>query len=254
LVAAVRPRCETQKGYSPRWRPTSPPPFRNDGGDGGHLPWLARRNMSTLTRRRSGRAAHALSSRRGARRSAGSRGARVAPSSSAGARYLPRRDRLHRVPHCDSDLACDDACLFLFFCESVHSPQLAVPVGQKQVIKLTCLPNIAVTKFVLRCRRHPQGVPCPTTTTTSTTVTTTMPCPTTTTLGAPSCQGSGGSCFRVCLGGQTCSADGSGQCVCSGPLQCGVNGVCGGSCPPGQGCLPAAVPGGCNPTGTCDCR
>jgi len=100
----------------------------------------------------------------------------------------------------------------------------------------------------------PSGCPCPTTTTTSTTVTTTMPCPTTTTLGAPSCQGSGGSCFRVCLGGQTCSADGSGQCVCSGPLQCGVNGVCGGSCPPGQGCLPAAVPGGCNPTGTCDCR
>src|SRR5439155_19488655 len=92
LVAAVRPRCETEKGYSPRWRPTSPPPFRNDGGDGGHLPWLARRNMSTLTRRRSGRAAHALSSRRGARRSAGSRGARVAPSSSAGVRYLPRRD------------------------------------------------------------------------------------------------------------------------------------------------------------------
>src|SRR5207244_3324963 len=28
--AAVRPRCETQKGYSPRWRPTSPPAFRNE--------------------------------------------------------------------------------------------------------------------------------------------------------------------------------------------------------------------------------
>src|SRR5437879_5190386 len=34
LVAAVRPRCETQKGYSPRWRPTSPPGLRNGGGRG----------------------------------------------------------------------------------------------------------------------------------------------------------------------------------------------------------------------------
>ena len=42
--------------------------------------------------------------------------------------------------------------------------------------------------------------------------------------------------------------------MCSGPLECGVNGVCGGSCPPGQSCKASPVPLGCTATGTCECR
>ncbi len=91
-----------------------------------------------------------------------------------------------------------------------------------------------------------------TTTTSSTAVSTTMPCPTTTTLGAPPCQMvSGQGCLGVCLGGQTCADDGGGQCICSGPLQCGVNGVCGGSCPAAQTCQPFP---GCTSAGPCECR
>src|SRR5882724_8247399 len=134
-------------------------------------------------------------------------------------------------PGCDWDLACDDTCTFAFFCLElceVNPPpgsptpggQLAVPVGHKKVIKRGQLPSIHVTKFILRCLRHPKNVPCPTTTTTETTTTTSTNNSTVPPLACTSnaeCQAAGNPCVYLSLRlypghGSTCSPEVADRC------------------------------------------
>ncbi len=90
----------------------------------------------------------------------------------------------------------------------------------------------------------------PTSTSTSTSITMPM-CPTTTTLGIPNCQTN---FCGPCLSGQACTADGNGQCGCTGPVLCGgTYSICGGECPTGQMCAQIPVPAGCPSIG-CDCQ
>ena len=152
-------------------------------------------------------------------------------------------------PGCDWDLACDDTCTFAFFCLElceVNPPpgsptfggQLAVPVGHKKVIKRGQLPSINVTKFILRCRRHPPGVPCPTTTTT-------MPCPATTTAADRTCSppvcGNGvRDVGEQCDGADlACGTLFNAGCVPPGlPNECQCCGLDGALCVNGFGCCP----------------
>ena len=129
-------------------------------------------------------------------------------------------------PGCDWDLACNDTCTFAFFCVDAcevdpppGSPtlggQFAVPVGEKKIIKRGQLPSINITKFVLRCRRHPRGVPCPTTTTTeptASTTSTTMP-PLSTCRTNADCRVAGNPCMPGFCGGGLCQP----TCACIAP-------------------------------------
>ena len=96
-----------------------------------------------------------------------------------------------RPYRCDVDAACDGVCTFaLRVCGEVacvdHSE--AVAVGNKERLTIPA-PGGPPAKFVLRCRAHPRGLPCPTSSTTSTTTTTSAPTTSTTAPSTPpSCQ------------------------------------------------------------------
>jgi len=114
---------------------------------------------------------------------------------------------------CDRDRACDGVCTFRPFVlgsatRVCFDSPCQVPVGEKRVMRVTVAAE--KTEVVLRCRRHPHKVPCPTTTTTingfTTTTTTLVPvtcsrnadCPDT---GNPCVVSpcSGGMCQQLCV-------------------------------------------------------
>lgn len=81
-----------------------------------------------------------------------------------------------RPVRCDADERCDYICTFAIrVCGEVAcSDHLAsAPVGQRQKIRLSTTLGATPTTFVLRCRSHPSGIPCPIPSTSTTTVTTT---------------------------------------------------------------------------------
>jgi hypothetical protein len=106
-------------------------------------------------------------------------------------------------PFCDADEQCDGVCTFVFCTgrEFACKPDnFVVPVGEKWKAR-----GIRGHSFILRCRHHPRGVPCPTTTTT-------MPTPSTCSSGAD-CRVEGNPCMPGFCGGGRCQPD----CACIAP-------------------------------------
>ena len=121
-------------------------------------------------------------------------------------RLSERRCRVGEIgpcgPLCDADQTCNGVCTFVLpICPPVVPAcvpeSVTVAVGEKKVVIFPRMPPDGLprpgstrARLVLRCRRHPPGIPCPvpttsptstTTSTTSSTSTTTRPTTTSTT-------------------------------------------------------------------------
>src|SRR5207249_9352931 len=75
------------------------------------------------------------------------------------------------APVCDTDQTCNEVCAFALRCPpeiAFVSEIVTVAVGEKKVVTFPPMPPDGVprpggtlARLILRCRRHPPGIPCP---------------------------------------------------------------------------------------------